>query len=207
MSMSLTMRAHHTSSTTPCSFYNPTGSLGPGKSQAQCALAVLLPTGCGSTVMSRSRPTSKTLIQMSLGQWTAQSSDWQRRCKIVFVRTTQWCYVGLLSVFVVVLHQILPKYTTDFPPKILLKSALSGKIHSTYWPTEKSSVQDSRPCCGLLKHLNSIEALRGVFVFVAIFKSEVFIFVYSFCSFSTGRIHWCLGCVCDAPIPLCNYLK
>lgn len=206
MSMSLTMRTHHTSSTTPCSFYNPTGSLGPGKSQAQCALAVLLPTGCGSTVMSRSRPTSKTLIQMSLGQRTAQSSDWQRRCKIVFVRTTQWCYVGLLSVFVVVLHQKLTKYTTDFPPKILLKSALSGKIHSTYWPTEKSSVQDSRPCCGLqniwiqLKHLEAFLSLLPYLNLKCLFLS------IAFGPFQLGG-SIDVRDVCDAPIPLCNYLK
>lgn len=67
MSMILTMWTLHTCSNTPCSFYSPTGSLGLGKSQARCALAVLLPTGCDSTVLSRSRPTSKTRSRRARG--------------------------------------------------------------------------------------------------------------------------------------------
>lgn len=69
--------------TTPHSVNNPSGSLGPGKSQAQCALAGLQPRGCWATVLSLSRLTSNALIQKTPRQRTADSSDWQRR-------PTQW---------------------------------------------------------------------------------------------------------------------
>ncbi|CAB1449378.1 unnamed protein product [Pleuronectes platessa] len=50
------------------------GSLGAGKSQTLCVVTELLPRGCGATVVSQSRTTSKLLIQKSLRLRTAQSS-------------------------------------------------------------------------------------------------------------------------------------
>lgn len=54
--------------TTPSSVNNPSGSLGPGKSQAQCALTGLQPTGCWVAVFSPSVLTSNALIQKTLRQ-------------------------------------------------------------------------------------------------------------------------------------------
>lgn len=82
MSLILTMWTALVPPTTPHSVNNPSGTRGPGKSQAQCVLAGLLPRGCGATVSSRSRPTSKLLIQTSPRLPTADSSDWQKRCKM-----------------------------------------------------------------------------------------------------------------------------
>lgn len=63
---------------------NPSGSLGPGESQAQRGLAGLLPRGCWAAARSQSRPTSKPLIQRSPRLRTASGSDWHRDIKLAF---------------------------------------------------------------------------------------------------------------------------
>lgn len=133
----------------PHSVNNPSGSLGPGKSQAQCALAGLLPRGCWETELSLSRPTSKPLIQKSLRLRTASSSDWRKR-------PTRWYEVGLLLVScffymcqnVVVVQKTygkakcilyivnnLPENTKTFSTLDIpsMSVALSPKLISFYW--------------------------------------------------------------------------
>lgn len=77
------------------------------KSQASCVLAMLLPRGCEERMLSRSRPTSKSLIQRSRGLWTADSSDWQRGCEIISWGDVRLAFCLLLLLFS---HQTTHKY-------------------------------------------------------------------------------------------------